>query len=124
MTTKVMTPEERYLQVMGQRTSMLTDAIEEGDDDFSLGLQEQKNAQLQGQQPSAGAKTSGQVSQLGGAMTTGGMMSGNPYVAGAGLALQTIGQVDDAQRQAEQAKIDAYNKKVMAQRASVRNFFE
>ncbi len=47
----------------------------------------------------------------------------NPYVAGASLALKTVGAVDDAKRQAEQAKIDAYNKKIMAQRSAIKNFF-
>ena len=47
----------------------------------------------------------------------------NPYVAGAGIALQGIGMVDDAKRQNEQAQIDAYNNKIMAQRSAIRNIF-
>lgn len=69
-------------------------------------------------------QTGGQMSQIGGSLTSAGAMSGNPYVAGAGLALQTVGAVDSAKRQQEQAKIDAYNRKIMAQRSAVRNFFE
>lgn len=69
-------------------------------------------------------QTGNQLSQAGGALTTAGSMSGNGAVAGAGLALQTVGMVDQAKRQQEQAKIDAYNRKIMAQRAAVRNFFE
>lgn len=68
------------------------------------------------------AKSSG-ISGAGDALTTGGAAAGNPYVAGAGLALKTVGMVDDAKRQQEQAKIDAYNKKIMAQRSAIRNFF-
>jgi hypothetical protein len=70
----------------------------------------------QAQQPS-------KVGQVGQMATAGGMASANPYVAGAGIALQGIGMVDEAKRRNEQAKIDAYNKKIMAQRAAVRNLF-
>lgn len=70
----------------------------------------------QAQQPSG-------VAQAGQMTTAGGMAAANPYVAGAGIALQGIGMVDNAKRQQEQAKIDAYNRKIMAQRASVRNLF-
>lgn len=65
----------------------------------------------------------GGISQVGSMATSGGMAAGNPYVAGAGIALQGIGMVDDAKRRQEQAKIDAYNKKIMAQRQAVRNIF-
>ncbi len=47
----------------------------------------------------------------------------NPYVAGAGVALQGVAMVDAAKRNQEQGQIDAYNKKIMAQRAAVRNMF-
>ena len=72
------------------------------------------------QQPS---QAQGKLSAAGDVVTGGGAAGGNPYVAGAGLALKTVGMVDDAKRQAEQQKIDAYNKKIMAQRAAIRNFF-
>ncbi len=67
------------------------------------------------------AQGGGQLEKAG--QTTTAASGGNPYVAGAGLALQTVGAVDSAQRQAEQAKIDAYNKKIMAQRLAIRNIF-
>jgi hypothetical protein len=63
------------------------------------------------------------LSNIGGAATTAGMASANPYLAGAGLTLQAIGMVDNAKRQQEQAKIDAYNKKIMAMRSASRNLF-
>lgn len=71
----------------------------------------------QAQAPSAlenAAKMSGTA-----AMASG----GNPYVMGAALGLQGLAAVDSAKRQEEQAKIDAYNKKIMAQRSAARNIF-
>lgn len=65
----------------------------------------------------------GKLSAAGDATMAGGMIGGNPYVAGAGLALSTIGKIDDAKRAGEQAKIDAYNKKIMAKRSAIRNMF-
>lgn len=65
----------------------------------------------------------GELSKAGDATTMAGASAGNPYVAGAGLALKTVGAVDDAHRQAEQAKIQAYNNKIMAQRSAIRNIF-
>lgn len=56
--------------------------------------------------------------------STGMMMSGNPYVMAAGLALQGVNQVDQAKRASEQEKINAYNRKVMQQRSAIRNMFE
>lgn len=69
------------------------------------------------------ADGAGQISQVGDATTSAGMMTGNPYVAAAGLAMKAVGSVDSAKRQQEQGKIDAYNKKIMAQRSAVRNLF-
>lgn len=62
--------------------------------------------------------------QNAGAVTTGaGAVSGNVALGGAGLAIQTVGMIDSAKRKEEQAKIDAYNNKLMAQRQAVRNMF-
>lgn len=75
------------------------------------------------QQAAASDQITGKLSAAGDVATAGGSAAGNPFVAGAGLALETVGRVDDAKRQQEQAKIDAYNKKIMAQRSAIRNFF-
>lgn len=61
--------------------------------------------------------------KAGGALATGGAAAANPYVAGAGLAMQGVAAVDSAKRQQEQAKIDAYNKQIMAERSAIRNLF-
>ena len=53
----------------------------------------------------------------------GAMMSGNPYVMGAGLVLKGTAMVDDAKRRQEQAAIDAYNNKIMFYRDGIRNLF-
>lgn len=71
-----------------------------------------------------GQPQQGSVSQAGDLALTGGAASGNPYVIGGAAALKTVGMIDDAKRNSEQAKIDAYNKKIMAQRSAIRNFFE
>lgn len=63
------------------------------------------------------------ISEVGDMATAGGMASANPYVTGAGIVLKGVGMVDNAKRQQEQAKIDAYNRKIMAQRAATRNIF-
>lgn len=47
----------------------------------------------------------------------------NGYVAAAGVALKGAGMIDNAVRATNNSKIDNYNKKIMAQRASVRNMF-
>jgi hypothetical protein len=72
------------------------------------------------------ASTAGQgqgLSAAADATTAAGAASANPFIAGAGLAMKGIGMVDSAKRQGEQAKIDAYNRKVMAERSAIRNFF-
>jgi hypothetical protein len=65
----------------------------------------------------------GKLEKAGQLTTAAGAASANPYVAGAGIAMQGIGMIDSGKRQDEQAKIDAYNRKVMAERAAIRNFF-
>lgn len=97
------------------------------DEDFDLMQKRQAQMQreqqmLQAQSQDTTSQNSG-VGQAGSALTTGGMAAANPYVAGAGLTLQAIGMVDNAKRKNEQAKIDAYNNKIMAQRAAIRNMF-
>lgn len=69
------------------------------------------------------APQSSGISEVGDMATAGGLASANPYVAGAGIALKGVGMVDSAVRQQEQAKIDAYNRKIMAQRSATRNIF-
>lgn len=128
--------QKEYLDLMNSRAALeesmadgsVTD--ESGEIPDSAGSQDvMKTRQMQDQMAleenknTAGAKNAGAASQAGGAMMAGGAMAGNPYVAGAGLALQTVGAVDNAVRSSEQAKIDAYNKKIMAQRSAIRNFF-
>ena len=90
-----------------------------------IGMDASREARLEQAQeaPQTQDNKSGKLSAAGDTVTAGGAAAGNPYVAGAGLALKTVGMVDDAHRQAEQSKIDAYNKKIMAQRSAIRNFF-
>jgi hypothetical protein len=87
-----------------------------------LAKQQEDAAKIQ-QASAANTAQGGQLQQAGQAATAAGAAGANPYVAGAGVALQGIGMVDDAKRRNEQAKIDAYNQKIMAQRAAVRNIF-
>lgn len=75
------------------------------------------------QAKSAKAQQSSGITEAGQTATLGGAATANPFVAGAGIALQGIGMVDDAKRRDEQAQIDAYNNKIMAQRAAIRNIF-
>lgn len=72
---------------------------------------------------SAEAQEGGEAGEAGEKLTTAGFAAQTPYVAGAGIALQGFGMVDDAKRQNEQAQIDAYNNKIMAQRSAIRNIF-
>ena len=100
------------------------------DEDFDLMQKRQEQMQreqqmLQAQSQATTSQNSG-VGQAGSALTTGALAApspASPYIAGAGLTLQAIGMVDNAKRKNEQAKIDAYNNKIMAQRASIRNMF-
>ena len=90
-----------------------------GSSDVMKTRQMQDQAALESQKQQGG----GELEKGGAALTTAGAVGGNPYVAGAGLALQTVGAVDSAHRAGEQSKIDAYNKKIMAQRSAIRNIF-
>lgn len=116
-----------YEELMKSRAALRSEIDSGGIEDLSGNLEDgvvesgqrsQQDFNVARNQP----KNSG-ISTAGDALMTGGTMGANPYVAGAGLALKTVGAVDDAKRQAEQAKIDAYNKKIMAQRSAIRNFF-
>lgn len=87
-----------------------------------------QNAEAQYQQVSSAgaaqaAKGAGDMEKAGGLTMGAGAVSGNPVIGGVGLGLTAIGMIDSAKRQQEQAKIDAYNKKIMAQRSAIRNMF-
>lgn len=116
------TPEEqRYMKLMEERSSFLPDdGVDFEQDDYSV---RPDNTQMPQAGNQAGVQDAGMAQKAGQTTATAGAAGGNPYVAGAGLALQTVGAVDDAKRHSEQAKIDAYNKKIMAQRSAIRNFF-
>ncbi len=105
------------------QAEMASGGVEDLSGDPGEGVGEQAIRQARPEMPpTAPAQPSG-LEKAGAATTTAGMAGGNPYVAGAGLALQTLGQVDSAKRAQEQAKIKAYNDKIMAQRQAVRNMF-
>lgn len=126
-----------YEQLMASRAALRKELESGGVEDLTLGTPEGvgedeiSKARYMGRDPAAAQleanaaanANSATLEKSGDAATTAGMAGGNPYVAGAGLALKTVGQVDSAKRGAEQAKIDAYNKKIMAQRSAVRNIF-
>lgn len=122
-----------YDQLMASRAALQREMANGGVEDETLpedemtSINDAKAARLAQDQATldagkSGSKT-GDVDAAGDTLMAGGTMAGNPYVAGAGLALKTVGMVDDAVRQKEQAKIDAYNKQIMAQRSAIRNVF-
>lgn len=114
----MLTPEEqKYLDLMNSRSNLGEQSSPDMVDDE---MPTPKPAP-QAAAPAAAPKKDAGLDAAGDAtmMASG----GNPYVAGAGLALKTVGMVDDAKRQSEQAKINAYNQKIMAQRSAIRNFF-
>lgn len=116
-----MTPEEqRYMKMMEERSSLLPD---EGVDMEAEELAAPRPDNSQMQMPSPAQSKTGGMGMAGDTAMAGGMIGANPYVAGAGLALKTVGAVDDAVRNSNQSKIDAYNKKIMAQRSAIRNIF-
>jgi hypothetical protein len=110
-----MTMEEIIAQRMMRENSLMPDDSYEGE-------YAQMRSKVPTPETTASPQSSG-ISEVGDMATAGGMASANPYVAGAGIALKGIGMVDSAKRQQEQAKIDAYNRKIMAQRAATRNIF-
>jgi hypothetical protein len=116
-----LTQDEIYKQTLDSRAKLLAEQ--------NAGLQDLAPVEpgvgsaATGMPQPAQNQTGSQISQAGQMTTAGGMAAGNPYVAGAGIALQGLGMVDNAKRQQEQAKIDAYNQKIMAQRAAARNIF-
>lgn len=124
---------DEYLSRKALQASMADGGItDESVDDLSGGMEESAGAdevmkarQAQDQAALAGnrAQGGGELEKVGGATMAAGAIGGNPAVAGAGLALQTIGAVDSAHRASEQSKIDNYNKKIMAQRSAIRNIF-
>lgn len=105
------------------------DLVEEmamGSQDEGFDLMQKRQAQMQREQQMLQAQARPDQSNLtktGELTAAGGAAALNPYVAGAGLVLQGAGMVDDAKRKNEQAKIDAYNNKIMAQRSAIRNMF-
>lgn len=124
-----MTPEEiekqRYLKLMEERSSLLPEDFSMEQEEMAAPRADNTQLAMAGQQKAvaeANAK-SGTLETAGDATMAGGMATANPYVAAAGLVMKTAGQVDSAKRNAEQAKIDAYNKKIMARRSAVRNIF-
>jgi hypothetical protein len=126
-----MTSEDQEYQELMKSRALLRKEMDDGgvedlseDNSEGVGYDAVRQARVAGGAPQAAPDNkSGKLSAAGDTVMAGGAMSGNPYVAGAGLALKTVGMVDDSQRQAEQAKIDSYNKKIMAQRSAIRNFF-
>lgn len=119
---------QAYIDAINARSGLGEQAQPDvsGADDMETKNFEANAQQQYGQVADAGAANAGQGSdiQKAGQLTTGaGAAGANPYVAGAGVVLQGVGMVDSAKRQNEQAKIDAYNKKIMAQRSAVRNLF-
>lgn len=119
-----------YEQLLASREALRREMESGGVEDLSGDMEESAGpeavASARGQNmemPEAQNPNGGKLSQAGDLTMSGGAAAGNPYVAGAGLALKTVGAVDDAKRGAEQAKIDAYNKKIMAQRSAIRNVF-
>lgn len=126
-----MTDREKYEQLLASRQALqasmedggVTDesgAIGEGrgETDVMAARRAQDQAALDAKKAQGGSEIDKAI-QL---ATTAGAAGGNPYVAGGAVALQTLGAVDGAVRNSEQGKIDAYNKKVMAERSAIRNF--
>lgn len=131
-----LTPEELKMIRDSMYKSEIADSVGEQASTDTVGAEDtemasknfSQNAEAQyNQVASSGAaesaKGAGQIEAAGDMTTSGGTVAGNPYVAGAGLGLKAVGMIDSAKRQQEQAKIDAYNKKIMAQRSAIRNMF-
>lgn len=97
--------------------------LENPNTDFAAKAQQDYMAQNQQMLAQGGSGEMAALDKAGAATTTAGMAGANPYVAGAGMAMQGIAAVDSAKRGQEQAKIDAYNKKIMAERSAIRNLF-
>lgn len=122
--------DQEYAELMKSRAALKSEidsggiVDEAGEPEEGVGYDALREKSLaQGAPEKAPDQKSGKISAAGDATLGAGMASGNPYVAAAGLALKTGGMVDDSVRQSEQAKIDAYNKKIMAQRSAIRNMF-
>jgi hypothetical protein len=120
-----------YEQIMAAREALrrevesggVEDLSQEEDSAGSADVMKARQMQDQNAMNAAKPQQDGTVGKVGAGVTTAGMATGQPEVAAAGLALQTFGAVDSAVRSSEQAKIDAYNKKIMAQRSAIRNIF-
>jgi len=110
---------------MGEQPSadVVDPSLAPEDTNFSTKKTTQAADQAMLDKNAAEAQGGGELKKAGDLTTTAGAAGGNPYVAGAGLALQTVGMVDQAKRSQEQAKIDAYNRKIMAQRSATHNMF-
>ena len=74
-------------------------------------------AQMQQNTP---APTS-ELSQLGSLATTGGAATANPYIAGAGLALQTAGMIQQAKQNQRNAQYTAEVNRVNARQQAINN---
>lgn len=98
--------DERMAALMEERSSLLPEG-----------------ARAATPQPAAPAQDASGLQKAGELTTGAGAAGANPYVAGAGMAMQGIAAIDQAKRSQEQAKIDAYNQKIMAERAAIRNLF-
>lgn len=125
------TPEEiaqlRQLKINGMVGEQASpDMIDAEDTDLAAQNYAAKAQADQAQVSQAGAGAGADAAALakaGELTTSAGAAGANPYVAGAGMAMQGIAAVDQAKRGQEQAKIDAYNKKIMAERSAIRNLF-
>lgn len=119
----------REIALKAMQAEMASGAVtdESGDIPESAGEQDvMKVRQMQDQaaiNASAGAQGSGELEKAGQLTTGAGAAAQNPAIAGVGLAMQGIGMVDSAKRNEEQAKITAYNNKIMAERSAIRNLF-
>lgn len=126
-----MTPEEEYAQLMKSRAALQSEldsggiVDESGEMPESAGATDVMKANAEQQQLAAlqGQQKSGALEKAGALTTGAGVVGGNPVVGGVGLGLSALGAVDSAVRASNQSKIDAYNKKIMAQRSAARNFF-
>jgi len=125
MSGAILDPELRKLMMQSEAFSQLGEqSSPDMAEDPNMVRQQKQMADQQALATNSQVAQQGSgISEVGDMATAGGMAAGNPYVAGAGIALKGIGMVDNAKRQQEQAKIDAYNRKIMAQRAATRNIF-
>lgn len=126
-----MTDQEKYEAILKSRAALQSEVDSGGvldeapveDSSGATDVMAARQAQDQAALNASKVQKQSELSEIGNATTTAGALGANPYVAGAGVVLSTVGKIDDGVRANEQAKIDAYNKKIMAQRQAVRNNF-